>query len=87
MSDYEFPCDKCGMCCRSLNLSNLYDDLHNGSGICKYLNLKTNLCSIYFERPEKCRIVLSYHHFKNVISFENYIEFNKEACKKLKGDI
>lgn len=86
MNDYKFPCDKCGLCCRNLNAFFLYEDLHDGSGICQYLNMDTNLCSIYNERPEKCNIIASYQYFENILSFNEYIQLNIEACKKLKGD-
>jgi Fe-S-cluster containining protein len=86
MSEYKFPCDKCGLCCRSLDKSIVYDDLHNGSGVCRYLNIGTNLCSIYDKRPEKCNINDSYKHFKNILNFDEYVKLNIEACKKLKGD-
>lgn len=48
-----FLCDKCGLCCRNLNLSEIYADLDRGDGTCKYL--QGNLCSIYEKRPLKCR--------------------------------
>lgn len=86
MNKYQFPCDKCGLCCRNLNMSFLYDDLHDGTGVCRYLDKHTNLCTIYNERPEKCNIVDSYEHFKDKISFNGYIQLNIDACKKLKGD-
>ena len=37
----KFNCDKCGACCRTKN--------------CSYLT-KDNLCSIYDERPNECRV-------------------------------
>lgn len=49
-----FNCDKCGLCCRSLHLSELYHDLDKGDGVCIHLDEKTNLCRIYHSRPEKC---------------------------------
>ena len=56
-----FKCDKCGECCRNLQLSEIYKDLDSGNGVCKYL--KGNLCSIYHERPLKCRVDESYDAF------------------------
>jgi len=86
MNKYQFPCSKCGMCCRNLSMSSLYNDLHDGSGICRHLNTYTNLCTIYNDRPEKCNITDAYQHFKNIMSFDKYIQLNIESCKKLKGD-
>lgn len=78
-----FQCDKCGACCRNLNLSPLYAELDRGDGICKYLS--GNLCTIYKERPILCRIDESYYaFFANSISKEEYYRLNYEACDKLK---
>ena len=56
-----FPCDKCGECCRNLNLSKVYSELDRGDGVCRYLD--GNLCSIYQNRPVLCRIDESYEIF------------------------
>ncbi len=78
-----FKCDKCGECCRHLNMSEVYRDLHNGDGICKYL--KGNICSIYDNRPLLCRVDEAYYKlFKDEIEYEQYLQLNYEACNKLK---
>jgi len=78
-----FLCDKCGMCCRNLQLSALYADLDRGDGVCRYL--KGNLCSIYEKRPLKCRIDESYEiYFKSLMTREEYDTKNREACEFLK---
>lgn len=56
-----FVCDKCGECCRHVNLSPIYQYLDHGDGVCKFLN--GNLCSIYEVRPLLCRIDESYEAF------------------------
>ncbi len=77
-----FPCNKCGKCCRNLDKSPLYKDMHKGDGICKYL--KGNLCSIYKDRPLICRIDDAYRaFFKNEMTLEEYYECNKKACEIL----
>ena len=77
-----FPCQKCGMCCRNLQLSLLYHELDRGDGTCKYLN--GNLCSRYDDRPLFCRIDDCYTLiFKDVMSIEQYYKLNLEMCKKL----
>lgn len=79
-----FICDKCGACCRNLHKSELYKNLHNGDGVCRYL--QGNECSIYEDRPLICRIEESYElFFKSQLSYEEYIELNYESCKLLKG--
>ena len=79
-----FKCDQCGLCCRNLKFSPNYADLDRGDGICKYL--KGNLCSIYQNRPLKCRIDDSYHvFFRETMTLEEYYELNYNACKILKN--
>ena len=78
----KFKCDKCGECCRNLNLSEIYKDLDSGNGICKYL--KGNLCSIYDDRPIKCRIDESYVYFSDNMTKEEYYRKNYEMCTILK---
>ena len=78
-----FICDKCGECCRNLDKSSIYDSLHNGNGVCRYL--KNNECSIYDERPLICRVDESYDiFFKERLPYEEYIQLNYECCKQLK---
>ena len=78
-----FRCDKCGQCCRHLDRSPLYRELHNGDGVCRYL--KGNLCSIYENRPLLCRVDDSYQaFFKDKLSYEEYLQLNYESCKILK---
>ncbi len=78
-----FKCDKCGQCCRNLDKSDIYRELHNGDGICIYLD--GNLCSIYENRPLLCRIDESYEvYFKDKMSLNEYYEANYKICRKLK---
>ncbi|NOW85869.1 hypothetical protein B0H39_003750 [Clostridium beijerinckii] len=81
-----FFCDKCGECCRNLNKSPLYDNLHDGSGVCKYL--EGNICSIYDERPILCRVNESYNiFFKDAMTLDKYYKLNYEFCMKLKNQL
>lgn len=78
-----FLCDKCGQCCRHVDLSSVYHELDRGDGVCRYL--KGNLCSIYETRPVLCRIDESYEiFFKEKMSKEEYYRLNYAACNKLK---
>lgn len=78
-----FNCSKCGECCRNLNKSELYKELHNGDGICKFL--KGNLCSIYEKRPLLCNVDESYKiYFKDKMSLNEYYSLNYKVCKLLK---
>ena len=80
----KFVCIQCGTCCRNLDKNNLYSDLDRGDGICKHFDEVANLCSIYEIRPDKCNVEKGYQYFKDVMSFEEYIEYNANACGKLR---
>lgn len=86
MNDYSFPCDQCGKCCRNLSLSELYADLDDGTGVCRYLDKDTNFCKIYVNRPIKCNIVDSYKYFEKDMNFDVYIMKNIVCCEKLKEE-
>jgi len=78
-----FKCNKCGECCRNLDKSLLYNQLHDGDGICRYL--EGNLCSIYETRPILCQVDKSYDlYFKELMTRQEYEKLNYEACKNLK---
>lgn len=80
-----FKCDECGECCRNLDKSPLYVELHNGDGICRYL--KDNRCSIYENRPLLCRVDECYEEFFcDKMTYDEYLQLNYECCKILKGE-
>lgn len=79
-----FICDKCGECCRNLNLSWVYHKLDRGDGVCRFLD--GNLCSIYETRPLLCRIDESYETlFKEKMDKEDYYRLNYAICNKIKS--
>lgn len=81
----KFQCDKCGACCRLLNLFGpAYSSLDRGDGVCKYLDLDTNLCKIYETRPIICNVEQGYKEFFSSIPYEEYINKTMDGCKKLK---
>ena len=78
-----FHCDKCGECCRNLNLSPVYKELHDGDGVCRYL--KGNICSIYENRPIICRVDECYEkYFREKMSYDEYLSLNYKCCEELK---
>lgn len=80
-----FVCDCCGLCCKNLRLSSLYDDLDRGDGVCIYFDESSNLCKIYDERPVKCNIDMTYELFlKDKMSIEEYYKQNYLACEMLR---
>lgn len=80
-----FTCDMCGECCRHLDRSDVYAELHRGDGVCKYLD--GDKCSIYENRPLLCRVDECYEiFFKEHYTCEEYQELNFEACNLLKKE-
>lgn len=80
-----FKCDRCGLCCQNLGKSPLYADLDDGTGVCRFLDRKSNLCKIYENRPVKCNVEKSYAFFADAMSYDEYLKLNHEACLMLKG--
>jgi Fe-S-cluster containining protein len=79
-----FQCLKCGACCRSLDKSIHFAEYHDGNGVCKYLDDKTNLCTIYDKRPLLCNIDKAYDaYFKAYMTREEYNNQNLNVCKLL----
>lgn len=79
-----FHCDKCGACCRNLHKSPMYQSLHDGDGICRYL--AGNECSIYEDRPLICRVDESYQvFFQESYSYEEYLQLTHQCCEILKN--
>ncbi len=83
--DVHFPCTGCGECCRHINRVEQLAVYDRGDGVCKYLS--GNLCSIYKDRPEICRVDHMYEKiFCNYMSREDYYEANLAVCRKLRED-
>lgn len=82
-----FPCDKCGACCRHLELfGKAYEWLlDDGTGVCRYFDAVTNLCAIYPVRPLMCNIEAGYHLYFSHIPHEEFIARNRMACRILKN--
>lgn len=77
-----FQCIQCGECCRHINLIPPLAQYDRGDGVCIYL--KDNLCTIYAERPEICRVDMMYEkYFSHVYSRETFYQLNMEVCKTL----
>ncbi|WP_423837713.1 YkgJ family cysteine cluster protein [Thalassolituus oleivorans] len=80
-----FPCDQCGACCKNVGLSAELDFLNRGDGICKFLDMEKNLCSVYENRPSICRIDQQYkENYIKLYSWDEFIEINLSVCDSLK---
>ncbi|WQU08283.1 hypothetical protein KVC75_05640 [Helicobacter pylori] len=42
-----FPCTSCGLCCKNITGIIELIGFDAGNGVCKFLDLETNLCKIY----------------------------------------
>ena len=82
-----FVCSRCGCCCTQLKLfDGLYDDLDRGDGVCRFYNPELPGCSIYQQRPLKCRVDESYTLFQEHMSYEEYIEQMNKGCEYLRRE-
>lgn len=80
-----FPCDKCGICCRHIDLIPQLQKFDIGNGRCMYLT-KDNLCSIYNERPDICNVSKMYElEYSSRMEENEYIRLNIEVCKQMKN--
>ena len=80
-----FPCTRCGACCRNLGKSPLFTQLDRGDGVCRHLNINTNLCGIYGTRPNICRVAEMFGTFKEHLAWQEYVELNQQACHELRA--
>lgn len=69
--DVHFPCTGCGECCRHINRVEQLAVYDRGDGVCIYLS--GNLCSIYKDRPEICRVDYMYEKVSAIICQEKII--------------
>ncbi len=78
----EFLCSQCGACCKNITGLGLP---HNGDGICAYLDRDNNMCSIYEERPEICRVEKIYEKYfrKKGIKKKDFYIATTKACYDL----
>lgn len=78
-----YPCTKCGACCRLIYTSPLFDqDMQEDDGSCKYLI--NNQCSIYEKRPEYCNIILMYEkYYKQDYNIDEFYSLNIKVCNEL----
>ena len=87
MQEKEFTnnCELCGaQCCRNWNPARYDKTIVNENGICKYLNTDTNLCTIYENRPDFCRVYKWYDiQFSQHMSLDKFLSEQKLGCKVL----
>ncbi|WP_298496413.1 MULTISPECIES: YkgJ family cysteine cluster protein [Helicobacter] len=81
-----FPCTHCGICCKHItNIAELAD-FDMGNGICKHLNLQSNECEIYENRPDICRVDVIFEKvYRKFFSKSEFYALNISACEALQA--
>lgn len=81
--DMYFPCTTCGECCRHINLIQELSEFDDGSGKCIHL-LDSNLCEIYSNRPDVCKIDVMYKmRYCETFSYVEFLHLNAISCNKI----
>lgn len=83
MKYYPYPCERCGACCRHVDLVAQMQSFNRGDGVCKYLTAD-NLCAIYAERPPLCNGEQVYKKFFADMTVEEFHGIISQLCKKLR---
>lgn len=79
-----FPCNSCGKCCSNVHLSDMTKYLDKGDGTCRNLDETTNLCLIYDDRPDICRVELQYRkNYETLYSWDDFVTLNLKVCESL----
>ena len=78
----EFLCSQCGACCRNVSHLDLPQDKN---GICDHLDQESNLCTIYDNRPDICRVDTLYENYfkKFKMSKKEFYIRNTSVCHDL----
>ena len=80
----DFPCTKCGLCCKHVDRSDETIFLDRGDGTCKNFDVSTNICSIYESRPDICRVDRQFVlRYSSEITWEDFIYLNIQVCEQL----
>lgn len=82
----KFPCKKCGLCCKHLELIPELKNYDSGNGRCVYL-LNNNLCAIYEHRPNICNVNKMYELvYSKQMSLKEYIQCNLKGCEVIRQE-
>ena len=79
----QYQCERCGDCCRHVNLVDAMKNFDRGDGVCKYLTAY-NLCSIYARRPPLCNGEYLYKNFYSDMTIEEFHQMMSELCKDVR---
>lgn len=77
-----YLCKQCGQCCRQVGKTIQGLLLANDNGVCRYLDEKSNLCTIYASRPVFCNVDKYYDlYFSAKMSRDEFYQLNMRCCK------
>lgn len=80
----KFKCEVCGICCKHINFVKELKDYDIGNGTCKFLDLNTNHCKIYNNRPDICNVAKMYDLvYSKMYTEDEYLELNYKGCEEL----
>lgn len=80
----QFPCFRCGACCRHVGAAQETQFLDRGDGTCRHFDALAQNCSIYEHRPDICRVDLQYQfNYRANYTWEEFIAINLQACEQL----
>lgn len=78
-----FTCTQCGLCCKNISHIEELKSFDRGDGTCKYLDISTNICTIYEQRPSVCNVEKMYEYYKDKYTLEVYYILNTKSCNYL----
>ena len=80
-----FFCSQCGEWCKNIRHIPELAGYADKNGCCKYL--KNNLCTIYENRPEVCRVDLMYEkYYSNKYTLQEFYTLNESICEILQNN-
>ena len=80
----EFPCERCGACCRNVDKAQETSFLDRGDGACRHYDDRLKLCSIYESRPDICRVDLQFAiNYRQLMDWSSFVRLNLDACEAL----
>lgn len=80
----DFPCYKCGACCKNVWRSSQTKWLDRGDGTCVHFDDERLLCKCYETRPLVCRVDAMYEKFyADKFTWDEFVEMNLRCCAAL----
>jgi len=84
IEEKKFNCIRCGCCCKNIKYYEPASFLDDGTGVCKYYDDENKACKIYDFRPDFCRVDKMYKQYKDKMTWNEYVDANREACEELR---